>query len=94
MDIHDIGVAIKIHIPDLLGDCSSGKHVAGSPSQTGKKQELFGGQIETLSGTSGLLPAEIDLKVSNSNGVIETIRCTAKQSLDPGQKFREGEWFR
>ena len=51
--VDHIGAAIEIHVPDLLGDQSTGENFAGAPDKQGEEQKFLGSQIEPLAATRG-----------------------------------------
>jgi hypothetical protein len=48
MHIHDVGIAVEIHVPNLLGDKCPRQNVTRSPGEEGQQGELLWGQVKPL----------------------------------------------
>src|SRR5580700_5599512 len=91
IDVHNIGVAVKVHVPDCFGDLGSRQHFARAPRQQGQKKELFGSQVQALTGAGSTLAQYIDFKVGQAKGLLRTRRSAAQQRSHPGKQFGKGE---
>ena len=59
----DVGVAVEIHIPNLLGNLGSRQHLTLFPEKQRKQQELLGAQIEAQTIPENLAAGQVHFKI-------------------------------
>src|SRR5579871_6925244 len=63
VDVNDVSVAVKIHVPDRLGDQCARHNFSRTARQDREKKEFLGGQLQSLARSRGPLTQQIDLEV-------------------------------
>jgi len=64
-DLHDVRIAVEVHVPHLLGKRRARQHLP-VPTQQRQQREFLRGQIESLSGTRGFVPNQIELEIGET----------------------------
>src|SRR3546814_4382091 len=64
-DFDDVGIALEIDVPDLLGDHGLGDDLAMTARQRRQQREFLGGEIETLGVAPRATTEQIDLQIAD-----------------------------
>ena len=96
-NLDDIGLAVEIHVPHLLGDFGPRQDLAVPAQQQGEQQELLGGQVQPLSGAGGLAAHQVHFKIGHAqdrgvHGVARRL-SPAHQGLQTRHEFRKRKGF-
>src|SRR5580704_998626 len=70
VDIHDIGVAVEVHVPDRFGDQSPGQDLAGTPGEEREQKELFRSQLQALAGARRTMAQQIDFQIGHTDRIL------------------------
>src|SRR5262245_19739861 len=65
-DVHidDVGAAVEVHVPHLLGDERAGEDLALAAEEQREESELLGGQLQALPRSHRLAAHQVHLEVS------------------------------
>ena len=93
VNIDDIGEAVEIILPDMLGDHGARDQLVGVQHQKLQEGIFFAGEDAGSSASLDLLGHLIEFKVGDfqNRGLVGAL--TSEQGPDTGQKFVKGEGF-
>src|SRR5687767_6511222 len=63
--VDDVGLAVEIHVPHLLGDQRARQDFAGVSRQQTQQREFLGCQIQSLAGAMRFVLAEVDHQIAD-----------------------------
>ncbi len=93
--LHHIGLAVEIHVPDLLGQFGAGQHLALTPQQQAQQIEFLGREVQALPGALGASAYQVHLQLTQTQlgdfAAAARALGPPQQALDAGQQLREGE---
>ena len=91
--VHDIGVGFEANVPNVLGDFAARDYFARRTSEMRQKEKLLWRQVQRNAGADRFVAFGINLKVVDAEQIFVLRRGASQQGTNPGEQFREGEWF-
>src|SRR5579883_3064688 len=91
VDVNDVSVAVKIHVPDRLGDQGTRQNFACAARQHGEEKKFFGRQFEPLPGSGRTLTQQIDLQICKTDRLLSARWATTQQGAHARQQFGKSE---
>src|SRR3954447_14700881 len=89
--VHDVAVAVEVHVPDLLGDQGPRQHLPRPPGQQRQQGELLGRQLQAAAAPGRLEADPVNFQVGEAQDLRAPGRAAAQQRADPGQELGERE---
>src|SRR5262245_11569601 len=72
VDVDDVGPAVEVHVPYLLGDQRAGEDVSHVPRQEREQEELLGREVQALPRAGGAVAHQVDLEVGDMELLLMT----------------------
>ena len=85
--VDDVGVAVEIHVPDLLGQRGARQHLALAAQQQHEEVEFLGGQVQAAAVALGAASGQVQFQAGQAQDRRLLRAATAQQRLHPREEF-------
>jgi hypothetical protein len=89
--IHDVAIAVEVHVPDLLGDERARQDLARVSGEQREQPEFFRGEVDAPAAPQHPMAHEIDLQVRDAHRLHRAGLPAAQEGAHAGEHLGEGE---
>src|SRR5262249_22592904 len=94
VDLHQIGLAVKVPIPDVLDDLAASHQVGGVQKKELEQGEFLGSQWNGLFAPRSAAAVPVELEVGIVETGIPAVQPAPHERTHASEEFGKNEWFR